>query len=299
MRSQALALESFDFPLISMGSIPASSKPTLSPVSMLHPIITDLHLITEESITEEQLISVEEQSGKSLKQIIDAEVTVERYMPLVKQIASKLMRNLRGCDFDDLVSDGTLGLLRAVEQFDPSRGVKFETYATPVIRGSILNGLRALDWVPERKRIKTRELQRAMDRLTALHGREGTQEELATELKITAKEVYELIADLGTAYLLSLDQPASSAADEERSFLDTIKDENVKDPSSEIEFKEQRELLRQSLQLLSDREQMIVKLYYFEGISFEEIAGKMSISKQRISQLHASVMKKLRVSLSG
>lgn len=279
MRDTAAFAREFDFALISMagGRFPAAGA---SPIA--EPDIEEFPASPRPALPEK-----------------DRDLLIEQYLPLVKQIAAKLMRSLRQCDFDDLVSDGIFGLMKAVEQFDSSRGVKFETYATPVIRGSILNGLRALDWVPERKRIKTRELQRAMDRLVALQGREATGEELAQELKITAQEVYELIADLGTAYLLSLDQPISSSADEERSFLDTIQDQSSADPSAEVEFQEQRLLLRDSLTGLPEREQLLVKLHYFEGVSFEEISRRLNVSKQRVSQLHAKVLKKLRFSLSG
>jgi RNA polymerase sigma factor for flagellar operon FliA len=219
---------------------------------------------------------------------------VQKYFGLVRRIASRLMKNLKQVDFDDLVGDGVFGLMKAIEQFDPSRGVKFETYATPVIRGAILNGLRAMDWVPERKRTKTRELQKVMEQFQVVHGREGTEEELAQELQVTAKEVYELIADLGTQYLLSLDQPATAGVDEERSMVETLEDKSTLEPSQEVAFKEERALLKKAIEDLPERENLLIKLYYFEGKSFEEIASEMNVSKQRISQLHAKAVKKLR-----
>lgn len=289
--SVAEVMQGFDFKLISMGECPIPRRDT--PVILKEPEGNFLEAIYEQSAS-----SLSEIVPSNKLPFAERQAAIEKYLPLVKNIAAKLMRSIKRCDYDDLVSDGMFGLLKAVEQFDPARGVKFETYATPVIRGAILNGLRSMDWVPERKRSKTRELQRAMDRLVALHGREGTSEELAQELKITAQEIYELIADLGTAYLLSLDQPLSSSADEERSFLDTLQDEKSKDPSMEFEFAEQREMLHDSLSDLSERERVIVKLHYYEGVSFEEIAKKLLISKQRVSQLHTSVLRKLRLSLS-
>lgn len=275
MRNLTAVIEEFNFNLISMGPCPM-------------PRWSDASLSAKEStaVSSCKLSETEKQAA------------IELYLPLVKQIAGKLMRSLKQCDFDDLVSDGIFGLMKAVEQFDPGRGVKFETYANPVIRGAILNGLRAMDWVPERKRIKARELHRAMDKLISLHGREGTSEELAQELKVTAQDIYELIADLGTAYLLSLDQPISSSADEDRSFLDTIQDERSADPCLEMEFQEQHQLLLDYLGMLPEREKMIVQMHYFKGISFEEIARTLSISKQRVSQVHATVLRKLRLSFS-
>ncbi len=227
----------------------------------------------------------------------DRDILVEKYMWLVRQIAAKLMKHLGHADFNDLVGDGVFGLLKAIDQFDTSRGVKFETYATPVIRGTILNGLRAMDWVPERKRTKTRELQRAMERFQAIHGREGTDEELAKELQVSAKEVYELVADLGTTYILSLDQPISSGSEDERAVIDTIEDKKTREPAKEFQFEEERTLLKKAIDDLPERESILVKLHYFEGKSFEEIAVELKVSKQRISQVHAKAIKKLRDTL--
>ena len=222
---------------------------------------------------------------------------IEQHFTLVRQIAAKIVKNLKQVDFDDLVGDGVIGLMKAAEQFDPERGVKFETYATPVIRGAILNGLRAMDWMPERKRTKTRELKKTMDEFHVAHGREGTKEEIASELQISAQEVYELIADLGTQYLLSLDQPASLDPNEERSLMDTLEDKNMKEPVREFEFEEERDLLKKAIENLPERENTLITLYYFEGKNFEEIAAEMSISKQRVSQLHVRIIKKLREAL--
>ncbi|MBI2263993.1 MAG: FliA/WhiG family RNA polymerase sigma factor [Armatimonadetes bacterium] len=230
------------------------------------------------------------------KETRDALIT--QYLPLVKHIAGRLMRSLRQADFDDLVSDGVFGLIRAIDQFDLERGVKFETYATPVVRGSILNGLRALDWVPERTRTKTRELQKAMAKFMNTYGRQGTEEELAAEMRITASEVYDLVADLGTIYLISLDQPIAAGSDDEGAVRDTVEDQNAAEPYTIVEFTEQRDQLRQAIGALPEREQELITLHYYKGQSFEEIARNMKVSKQRISQLHTKAVKKLRDTLS-
>ena len=225
---------------------------------------------------------------------------VEHYLPLVENIARGVIRKLRsGVELDDLISDGTFGLMRAVDAFDPARGVKFETYATPVVRGSIYNGLRTLDWVPERTRGKVRELQKAMDKITQATGRNATEAELAEELKLSAKEVYELINDLGCTYLLSLDQPIGAAVDEDVTLLDTVKDRGMADPVMEAEFVEQRASLREAINSLQDREQVLIRKHYLEGVSFESIARTMGISKQRISQIHARAVRRLREAIGN
>lgn len=221
---------------------------------------------------------------------------IQAYLPLVRQIAIGIIKKLRsGVDLEDFVSDGVFGLMRAVEQFDPERGVKFETYATPVIRGSIYNGMRSLDWVPERTRVKARALQRTMEKLTTLYGRSGTDQEIAEELKISTAEVYDLIANLGAIYLLSLDQPISvQSDDEEITILDALEDKKAIDPSVEVEFREQREILKAAVESLNEREQYIMKMHYFEGVSFEKISADLGVTKQRVSQMHSRIIVKLR-----
>lgn len=225
------------------------------------------------------------------------EAMVEKYLWLVKQVASKLSKSIKSVDFDDLVGDGVFGLLRAIEQFDTGRGVKFETYATPVIRGAMLNGLRALDWIPERKRTKGREVQRAMDDFQITHGRTGTDEELARELQMSAKEVYEIVAEIGNAYLLSLEQPVTTSGEDTRTVMETIEDKSMREPAAEYQFEEERRMLQEAIEKLPERERHLVSQYYLEGKSFEEIAGEMKVSKQRISQVHARAIGKLREAL--
>ncbi len=222
---------------------------------------------------------------------------IEHYLPFVKNLASGVIRKLRaGVELDDLISDGVFGLIRAIELFEPERGIKFETYATPVVRGAIFNGIRALDWVPERTREKTRALQKAMDNFASNYGRVATESELAEELKISTSDVYNLIVDLGCIYLLSLEQPLSS--DEEAVILDTIEDTDSSNPLHELEFKEQRQALTEAVEALSERDRQIIQLYYFEGLSFDKIAQMINVSKQRISQLHVRIMKQLREAIS-
>ncbi|MCL5036197.1 MAG: FliA/WhiG family RNA polymerase sigma factor [Chloroflexi bacterium] len=223
------------------------------------------------------------------------DVLIELYMPLVKNIAATIKKKMRaGVEYEDLVSDGVFGLIRAIELFDLSRGVKFETYANPVIRGAIYNGLRTLDWVPERTRGKTRKLQHTMEEFTLVHGRQATHEELAEALEISSEEVYNLITDLGCIYLLSLDQPVTGMDDEDITIVDVVESQRSPDPSQEVEFAEIKELLRTAVGYLDDREQFIIRNFYFEGKPFENAARELGISKQRISQIHSRALRKLK-----
>ncbi|MBT9583027.1 FliA/WhiG family RNA polymerase sigma factor [bacterium] len=224
------------------------------------------------------------------------ESLAEHYLSLVRSIAVSLSRKIgQGVDVDDMAADGSIGLLRAIETFDIDRGFKFQTYATTVVRGAILNGMRRMDWVPERVRAKNRSLQQAMDRHQAETGEKPSEEQLAEELQISTEEVYDLIANLGTTYLLSLEQPLGSE-DGEASLGDMVDDdEDV--PDVEYEYAEERDALREAILQLDEREQLIITAHYFEGVTFDAISKILGVSKQRVSQMHSRAVRRLREGL--
>ncbi len=224
----------------------------------------------------------------------------EYYLPFVKNIASNIIKKVKFgvVEYGDLVNEGIIGLIKAIEQFDIDRGIKFETYAMSIVRGAIYNSIRALDWVPERTREKTRALQKAMDNFSVMHGREGSEAEIAKEMNMTTADVYNLISDLGCIYLLSLEQPVSSDEDEGM-ILDYVEDNGCSNPSEELEFKEQRQEIFNAIEALPERDSKIIKLRYFSGYSFDRIAQEIGISKQRVSQIHSRIIRQLRKSLSS
>ena len=220
---------------------------------------------------------------------------IETYLPLVRQIATLIIKKLRSdVELDDLISDGIFGLMRAVENFDLSRGFKFETYATPVVRGAIYNGLRSLDWVPERTRGKARAIQKGREQYYKMTGRFPTEEELAEELKMSAEEVFDLIADLGCLYILSLDQPIQTGDSDDTTMMALVENEVVNDPLVEVEFAEERKYLKEAIKNLNERERYIISKHYFAGFTFESISHDLEVSKQRVSQMHARAVKRLR-----
>lgn len=217
----------------------------------------------------------------------------EHYLSLVRSIAVSLSRKIgQGVELDDLIADGSLGLLRAIETFDLDRGFKFQTYATTVVRGAILNGLRRMDWVPERVRAKNRALQQAIDRHQAVSGEQPSEEQLAEELQISTEEVYDLIANLGTTYLLSLEQPLGS--DDGDASLGDLVDDDEDVPDVEFEYAEERDALRRAIERLDEREQLIITAHYFEGVTFDAISKMLGVSKQRVSQMHSRAVRRLR-----
>ena len=222
------------------------------------------------------------------------EELVIHYQPMVKKIALGVLKKLRqGTELDELIADGLYGLVRAIEGFDPERGFKFSTYATTVIRGAIYNGLRRLDWLPERTRTKARALQRAIEKLQQLNGRQPTEEDLAEELQISSDEVYDLIANLSAMYLLSLDQPLGTE-EGDASVGDLVEDQGASSPEEQLEFAEERQSLRDAMQRLPEREKLLMEMHYFEGVTFQAISNMMGVSKQRISQMHARAVRRLR-----
>jgi RNA polymerase sigma factor FliA len=225
------------------------------------------------------------------------EELVLNYQGLVFKLAHKIVRKLKqGTEVEDLISDGMVGLVKAIDAFEPERGFQFSTYATPVVRGSILNGLRRLDWVPERTKTKARNFQRAVEKISQVTGRRPTEEDIAEELEISAKEVYELISDLSSMYLLSLDTPIGSE-DSDASMGDLVEDTGFVAPDAEVEFGEERDALRASLEKLPERERDIVESHYFGGETFESISQRIGVSKQRVSQLHLRAVRRMRDSL--
>jgi len=217
----------------------------------------------------------------------------EHYLSLVRSIAVSLSRKIgQGVELDDLIADGSLGLLRAIETFDLDRGFKFQTYATTVVRGAILNGLRRMDWVPERVRAKNRALQQAIDRHQAVSGEQPSEEQLAEELQISTEEVYDLIANLGTTYLLSLEQPLGT--DDGDASLGDLVDDDEDVPDVEFEYAEERDALRRAIERLDEREQLIITAHYFEGVTFDAISKMLGVSKQRVSQMHSRAVRRLR-----
>jgi RNA polymerase sigma factor for flagellar operon FliA len=221
------------------------------------------------------------------------EELVIKYQGLVYKLAHKIVRKLKqGTEVEDLISDGMVGLVKAIDAFEPERGFKFSTYATPVVRGSILNGLRRLDWLPERTRTKARHYQKAVAELEQL-GRKPTEEDIAEHMEISAKEVYGIIADLSSMYMLSLDTPLGTD-DSDASMGDLVEDTGFVSPDDEYVFEEERDALRNSIEKLDEREKDIIKSHYFGGETFESISQRLDVSKQRISQLHLRAVRKMR-----
>ncbi len=218
---------------------------------------------------------------------------IEAYMPLVRYNAERIWARLpEGVDLDDLVSAGVFGLIDAIEAFDLSRGVKFETYCVPRIRGAMLDELRTMDWVPRLVRSKASKLNEAMQTLEARLGRQPTQQELAQELGISVEELEKMIQEASTVNLISLNKKwyeTDSYKDVRE--IDILEDKKGEDPTRRLQ---KADLMRIVTKGLNRNERLILILYYYEEMTMKEIGATLDLSESRVSQMHSAIVQRLK-----
>ncbi len=221
------------------------------------------------------------------------------YMPLVKYVAGRLAVGLpASVQIEDLIGSGTLGLMGAVQRYDPGRDNKFSTFAIARIRGAMLDELRAMDWVPRSVRRKARQLENAHHRLEGNRGRPANDEELAKELSIPMRDYFQLLEDVRGATLLSLNEHCAGGEEDSTSQIhDTVPDKNLIDPIAVLEVQKMRKVLDESLDHLPERERLVLILYYYEEMTLKEIGAILGVSESRVSQIHTKSIARLRARL--
>ena len=228
------------------------------------------------------------------------EKLILQYTPLVKYVLGRIALTIPDIlESEDILSYGIIGLITAVERFDPAKGVKFETYAISRIRGSIIDELRSLDWIPRSARQRTREITRAMADLEVELQRTPTDQEVAARLGLDLEKYRQSLATtaIGT---FSLDQPVAADEDSELiSVVDVIPDESSPDPSVQAEMRELEDELTAAIETLPERERLLLSLYYREDLTMKEISQVLEISESRVCQIHARAVLKLRAHLSN
>ncbi len=228
------------------------------------------------------------------------EKLILHYAPLVKYVASRVATGLpSSVEQADLVSYGMFGLIDALGKFEPGRGNKFETYAIPRIKGAIIDELRAMDWVPRSIRFKAREIDKANADLEAMLKRQPSEKELAERLGITLRELHDVVSQISFVSVLALDEMVSVGADrgEQVSLIDTLADKGL-DPTQGVESQETRGLLAAAINDLSEREKIVVTLYYFEGLTLAEIGEILGVTESRVCQIHTKAVGVLRGQLT-
>jgi RNA polymerase sigma factor for flagellar operon FliA len=223
------------------------------------------------------------------------------YAPLVKFVAGRLGATLPShVDEQDLVSYGLLGLIGAIERFDPDREIKFETYAIARIKGAIIDELRSLDWVPRSVRTRAREIERAISSLERSLMRAPTDEEIAAKLELTMPELEDSLVEISRTSMAALDELwTPNAGGDQVSLIDTIEDQSGPDPEISLEQTELKEALGEAIARLPEREKLVVTLYYYEELTLREIGEVLGVTESRVSQLHTKAVLRLKARLSG
>lgn len=234
-------------------------------------------------------------SYKKTKDIAARDQLLDEYISLVKYVAGRLALNLpSNVETGDLESFGFFGLLDAIDKFDESRNIKFETYASTRIRGSIIDGLRSIDWVPRSTRSKARTLESRINGLINELGRNPSDDEVAAALGLSSERYYELLNEVKGVNLFSLDETVTTEkAGDSLKILDLVVDQE-KVPDQRILQNESIEELAEAVSGLNEREQLVLALYYNEELTLKEIGHVLEVSESRVSQIHTKAILTLR-----
>ncbi len=228
--------------------------------------------------------------------LIIREYFIEKYAPLVKYVAGKVAVGMpHNVEYEDLVSYGTFGLLDAIEKFDPTKEVKFKTYAMTRVRGAIYDELRTIDWIPRSIRQKAKEVEKIIIDLENKMGRAVEDEEIAKELDLSVDELHSLFSKISGTSLVSLnDVWHGSDESEELSFIETIESPANMNPDVMVEREEIKTMIISAIQKLPDREKKVIVLYYYEDLTLKEIGEVLEVTESRVSQLHTKAIMRLR-----
>jgi RNA polymerase sigma factor for flagellar operon FliA len=222
---------------------------------------------------------------------------VEHYLPLVKYNAERIWARLPdGVDLDDLISAGIFGLMDAIEAFDLDRGVKFETYCVPRIRGAMLDELRTMDWVPRLVRSKASKMEETRKSLEAALGRPPRPDEMADKLGVPVEKYYEMLGEATAVSQVSLNKKwyeTDSYKDVRE--IDILEDKKAEDPTHRLQ---NRDLMRLVTRGLNRNERLIIILYYYEDMTMKEIGATLDLSESRVSQMHSSIVARLQAQLA-
>ena len=271
----------------------ASARPEPRPRK---PIAPELEALATEKIWElyrrtKKAGAKEEDALEKLRNAL-----MERHYPLVRYIAERLLQTLpKSIELDDLVSAGLFGLMDAIRGFDHARNIKFKTYCTTRIRGSILDQLRSQDWVPRLVRLKAGKIEKALQRLTGEYGREPTHAELAAELDLQHDELSLEMQSASAKTMFSLsDKWEDRDEDSGIEKVDVLEDKRSIDPISELHRRDMLHFLTRSL---THKERFIIEQYYHVGHTMREIGEMLSLTESRVCQIHSNVMSRLKAQL--
>jgi RNA polymerase sigma factor for flagellar operon FliA len=222
---------------------------------------------------------------------------VIRYLGLVKYVVRKMIKNYpHAVEEKDLYHIGILGLVEALDRFNMDYGIKFETYAIPRIKGSIIDELRKLDWIPRSLRSRTNMIKEKMGELDQKFGGSYSDDEIAHGLGIHRDELQNWKKEINSVNMLSLDKPLDETY--KQNLYDMIENEDEDNPDYKMEEEEMKRILLKSIKQLPEKTRLAITLYYYEKLTFKEIGQILNVSESRISQIHSETMSKLKKSIN-
>ncbi|MFG1500802.1 FliA/WhiG family RNA polymerase sigma factor [Halobacteriovorax sp. XZX-3] len=225
------------------------------------------------------------------------EIVVE-YAPLIKYIAQKIASRLpSNIELDDLISCGVIGLMDAIEKFDPSRDNKFKTYAEFRIRGAILDELRSQDWVPRSVREKAKLIDRAYSKLESELGRPATDDEMCKELECSKEEFHSMLNKAKSVSILNIDDSATFNRNDKRAMAGLNEDSKAMNPFTAVSNKNFRDKIKEGIEQLPEKQRLVLSLYYYEDLNLKEIGQVLDVTESRVSQLHTQAVMKLKAKL--
>ncbi|OXT07521.1 FliA/WhiG family RNA polymerase sigma factor [Thermoanaerobacterium thermosaccharolyticum] len=231
---------------------------------------------------------------EKLKDGSSKEDIIIKYMPLVKHIVKRIcLSEICKEDVDDLISQGMIGLIDAVNKYDISKGVKFETYASIRIKGEIIDYLRKKDWIPRSLKKRYKSIEKTIERLEQEYKREPTIEEIMDATKLSKNDVLKTLSYMNAGYISSLDEVI-----ENNLKISSITESEITNPENEVLMYDLKQNIAKAIDMLQEKERLIISLYYYEDLNYKEISKIMGLTESRISQIHSKAIKKLKEKLN-
>ena len=254
------------------------------------------------SKTSNAIRKYKEEPKKSSQEVINRDQKnqlIKEYAPLIKYVAQKIAVRLPpNIDIDDLISAGSIGLMDAIDKWDPNRDNKFKTYAEFRIRGAILDELRSQDWIPRSVRDKSKALERTIVALEVEIGRAPTDEEISAKLNMPIDEFHDLINQVRPVSLLSIDDQPTFSDSDRKSIANLLEGAKSNSPFNQLNVKVVKDVVAKAIEELPERQRLVLSLYYFEDLNLKEIGQVLRVTESRVSQLHAQAVIRLKAKLS-
>ncbi|MDP3939406.1 MAG: FliA/WhiG family RNA polymerase sigma factor [Deltaproteobacteria bacterium] len=225
---------------------------------------------------------------------------IMEHAPLIKYIVNRIAQRLPShVDLDDLINTGVIGLMDAIEKYNPEKNCKFKTYAEFRIKGAILDQLRSLDWVPRSVRQKSRKMEAAYSNMEQRLGRAASDEEVADEMGVEIRKFHEMLNQVRGISVVNLDEVRSASDLEKKNLIDVLEDTTGEDPAMALNVEEMKKIVAESIGMLPDKERLVISLYYYDELNMKEIGKILDITESRVCQIHTKAILRLRGKLKS